>query len=112
MRRYLSLLWTWNRVIDRIPYLLIGVGLFLVKYAIDWTIATQGFGQSWSPLNYLVLSYALPGWEKSRAIVEFAHALNAPSVTMAERVDDRGYQGAYRSNTLKPGPPSAPWPRA
>jgi uncharacterized membrane protein YhaH (DUF805 family) len=54
MHRYLSLLWTWNRVIDRLPYLVIGVGLFLVKYAIDWTIATQGFGQAWSPLNYLI----------------------------------------------------------
>jgi uncharacterized membrane protein YhaH (DUF805 family) len=49
-----SLLWTWNRTIDRLPYLLTGVGLFLVKFAIDWTIATQGFGQPWSPFNYLV----------------------------------------------------------
>src|SRR5262249_19244116 len=40
--------------IDRGPYLLTGVILFLVKFAIDWTIATQGFGQSWSPLNYLI----------------------------------------------------------
>jgi uncharacterized membrane protein YhaH (DUF805 family) len=64
MRRYLSLLWTWNRVIDRIPYLLIGVGLFLVKYAIDWTIATQGFGQSWSPLNYLI-------WPNDRVVRVF-----------------------------------------
>ena len=64
MRRYLSLLWTWNRVIDRMPYLLIGVGLFLVKYAIDWTIATQGFGQSWSPLNYLI-------WPNDRVVRVF-----------------------------------------
>ncbi len=64
MRRYLSLLWTWNRVIDRLPYLLIGVGLFLVKYAIDWTIATQGFGQSWSPLNYLI-------WPNDRVVRVF-----------------------------------------
>jgi hypothetical protein len=49
-----SLLWTWNRTIDRGPYLLTGVLLFLVKFAIDWTIATQGFGRPWSPLNYLV----------------------------------------------------------
>lgn len=49
-----SLLWTWNRTIDRIPYLLVGALLFLVKYAIDWLIATEGFRQSWSPLNYLI----------------------------------------------------------
>jgi hypothetical protein len=49
-----SLLWTWNRTVDRVPYLVAGVLLFLVKFAIDWTIATQVFGQPWSPLNYLV----------------------------------------------------------
>ena len=54
MHTQLSLLWTWNRVIHRVPYLLTGVLLFLVKYAIDWTIATHGFGLSWSPLNYLI----------------------------------------------------------
>jgi uncharacterized membrane protein YhaH (DUF805 family) len=54
MYMQLSLLWTWNRTIDRTPYLLTGVVLFLVKFAIDWTIATQAFGQPWSPFNYLV----------------------------------------------------------
>ena len=49
-----SLLWTWNRTIDRVPYLLTGGFLFLVKFAIDWTIATTGFGLSWSPFNYLI----------------------------------------------------------
>jgi uncharacterized membrane protein YhaH (DUF805 family) len=49
-----SLFWNWNRVLDRAPYLLTGVLLFLVKFAIDWTIATRGFGQPWSPLNYLI----------------------------------------------------------
>src|SRR5260370_12569753 len=34
--------------------MLTGALFFLVKYAIDWTIATQGFGLSWSPLNYLI----------------------------------------------------------
>jgi hypothetical protein len=51
-----SLLWTWNRTIDRVPYLLTGAILFLVKFAIDWTIATQGFGLDWSPLNYVFLN--------------------------------------------------------
>ena len=54
MRIQLSLLWTWHRTIDRVPYLLAGVLLFLVKFAIDWTIATQVFSQSWSPFNYLL----------------------------------------------------------
>src|SRR5437660_2085766 len=54
MRFQPSLLWTWNRTIDRVPYLLTGALLFLVKFAIDWTIATQGFGQAWSPVNYLI----------------------------------------------------------
>ncbi len=40
--------------IDRLPYLLIGVALVCVKFAIDWTIASQAFGRSWSPLNYLI----------------------------------------------------------
>src|SRR5438132_1071345 len=43
----------WTRRVDRMPYLVIGVVLFLVKYAIDWTIAAS-FGESWSPLNYLI----------------------------------------------------------
>jgi len=50
----LSRLWTRNRTIDRLPYLLTGMFLFLVKFTIDWTIATQGFGKSWSPLNYVI----------------------------------------------------------
>lgn len=54
MWRKLCVLWTINRPIDRIPYLLTGVVLFIVKYAIDWTIARQVFGISWSPINYLI----------------------------------------------------------
>ena len=57
-----SLLWTWNRTIDRVPYLLTGALLFLVKFAIDWTVATQFFRQPWSPLNYLIW----PNASKSR----------------------------------------------
>jgi hypothetical protein len=54
MRFHPSLLWRWNGTIDRLAYVLIGAGLFLVKYGIDWTLASQVFGQSWSPLNYLI----------------------------------------------------------
>ena len=49
-----SLLWTWNRAIDRAPYLLAGSALFAVKFAIDWAIAGWVFGKSWSPINYLI----------------------------------------------------------
>jgi hypothetical protein len=49
-----SLFWTWHRTIDRVPYLVTGFLLFLVKFGIDWTIATQYFGRPWSPFNYLI----------------------------------------------------------
>jgi hypothetical protein len=40
--------------IDRLPYLVTGLVLFLVKYGIDWLISTQLFGRPWTPLNYLI----------------------------------------------------------
>ncbi len=72
-----SMLWTWNRTIDRVPYLLTGVVLFLVKFAIDWTIATQGFGQPWSPFNYLI-------WPNDRVlrVAELTDPERAFSLTM------------------------------
>jgi hypothetical protein len=54
MRLDPSLLWTWPRAIDRAPYLLTGALLFSVKFALDWAVATWGFGRPWSPLNYLI----------------------------------------------------------
>jgi len=54
MRIQPSLLWTWNRTIDRVPYLLTGFLLFLFKFSIDWRIAKQGFNRAWSPSNYLI----------------------------------------------------------
>ena len=77
MRIQLSLLWTWNRAIDRVPYLLAGVLLFLVKFAIDWTIATQVFSQPWSPVNYLL-------WPNDRVlrVFELGDPEQAFSLTM------------------------------
>ncbi|MBI3411046.1 MAG: SRPBCC family protein [Planctomycetes bacterium] len=49
-----SFLWTWNRTIDRLPYLVTGIALFVVKFCIDWTVATAFYGRSWSVLNYLI----------------------------------------------------------
>ena len=44
----------WSKRQFMIVSAIFGAVLFVVKFAIDWTIATQGFGQSWSPLNYLI----------------------------------------------------------
>ena len=40
----------------------IGVTLFVVKFALDRTVATLGFGRGWSVMNYLIPNeaYALP----------------------------------------------------
>jgi hypothetical protein len=72
-----SLLWTWNRTIDRVPYLVTGVWFFLLKFAIDWTIAGQAFGRAWSPLNYLV-------WPNDRVlrVFELGDPERAFSLTM------------------------------
>src|SRR5437867_357232 len=64
MHNPLSLLWTWNRTLDRRPYLLTGVVLFLVKFAIDWAIATQVFAQTWSLWHYLI-------WPNERSLRVF-----------------------------------------
>lgn len=39
--------------LSRGRYLAIGVALFVVKFALDWTVA-RAFGREWSPLNYLI----------------------------------------------------------
>lgn len=64
MRIAPSLLWTWNHKLDRLPYLLAGVLLFLLKFAIDRTIAAWFFHQDWSPLNYLL-------WPNDRVVRVF-----------------------------------------
>lgn len=61
MKLDLSLLWTWTRTIDRLPYLIAGATLFPVKFAIDWVIATILFQQPWSPWYYLI-------WPNDRAV--------------------------------------------
>lgn len=48
-------LWHWNGTVGRGPYALIGSGLFIVKYFIDWMVSVRGFGRPWSPLDYLNL---------------------------------------------------------
>jgi hypothetical protein len=74
MPSQLSLLWTSNRTIDRGPYVLAGVVLFLVKFAIDWLIATRWFGQTWSLMHYLI-------WPNDRVLRVFD--LTAPDRVFA-----------------------------
>ena len=94
MRDSLSLLWSWNRTIDRLPYLLTGAALFVVKYALDWFIAKQGFHVSWGPMYYLV-------WPNDEAFRIFQltddrrlFALTSRWLSRAERV--RGFRAAVR----------------
>ena len=77
MRIQPALLWTWNARLDRIPYLLVGVSLFAVKFATDWTIARFGFGINWSPINYLI-------WPNDRVlrVFELGDAERGFSLTM------------------------------
>jgi hypothetical protein len=74
MRPQLSFLWTSNRTIDRGPYVLTGVLLFLVKFGLDWLVATRGFGESWSLMHYLI-------WPNDRVLRVFD--LTAPDRVFA-----------------------------
>jgi uncharacterized membrane protein YhaH (DUF805 family) len=77
MQFHSSLLWSWNRTIDRLPYLATGVLLFILKFFIDWTIAAHGFGQHWSPFNYLI-------WPNDQVlrVFELGHEERRFSITM------------------------------
>lgn len=54
MRLKLDRFWSWSATIDPLAYVLIGLGAFAIKFAIDWSIAHFAFGLHWSPINYLV----------------------------------------------------------
>jgi uncharacterized membrane protein YhaH (DUF805 family) len=67
--------------LSRSRYLLIGAVLFLVKYALDSTVAS-GYGRPWSPLNYLVwpdrssvLVFDLPEADRQFGLTMLAIAL-------------------------------------
>lgn len=55
MRTRASNLFRWDGTIDRGPYLVLGVGLLLLKHLLDWLVATMVFQRSWSPFNYFVV---------------------------------------------------------
>lgn len=52
-KEFASLFTLWGSV-SRRRYLLWGVSLFVIKYTIDWLVATQFMGREWSPLRYLI----------------------------------------------------------
>lgn len=54
MRGPFAFLRSKPRTIDRLPYLLAGLGLFAVKFVVDWCVARFGFGRDWSLTSYLV----------------------------------------------------------
>src|SRR5688500_10953481 len=51
-----------SRRIGPAAFFAIGVSLFALKFALDRTVATLGFGRGWSVLNYLIPNetYTLP----------------------------------------------------
>ena len=64
---------SWDHPLDRFPYLLAGVVLMALKFAIDSTIARYAFLRSWSPTNYLV--WPDPNLARREAICDGGHIL-------------------------------------
>lgn len=66
----IQLLFSLHRRIDRRTYFGVGLGLMLLKYAVDASVIRLATGQPWTPLDYLlpVVTWrghaleALPGW--------------------------------------------------
>jgi len=53
VRRFLSTLFSLNETVNRTEFAVLGLGLFVFKYFLDWCIATIGFGLPWSPAYYI-----------------------------------------------------------
>ncbi|CAN5906950.1 hypothetical protein BH23PLA1_BH23PLA1_37900 [soil metagenome] len=43
----------WQGTLERRPFLVVGVGLSIVKYALDSMVAERIFGRPWSPYRYV-----------------------------------------------------------
>jgi uncharacterized membrane protein YhaH (DUF805 family) len=52
MRSLLRRLWHLEGTVSRTTYAISGVVAFVLKYAIDWSIATLVFHRQWTPLSY------------------------------------------------------------
>jgi uncharacterized membrane protein YhaH (DUF805 family) len=45
-------MWGWQGRVGRAAYFSVGMSAFLLKFLIDWLVATRLFGRSWSLLSY------------------------------------------------------------
>jgi uncharacterized membrane protein YhaH (DUF805 family) len=54
-----SLLFGFSRTVTRTPYVVAGLLLFVLKYAVDAAITYGMTGQLWNPLNYLAPLYSI-----------------------------------------------------
>ena len=45
--------WSWSGTIDRGPYAIAGLFLFVIKFGIDRSVSRLLFDRQWTPLNYL-----------------------------------------------------------
>jgi uncharacterized membrane protein YhaH (DUF805 family) len=55
MTLHLSDLYRLDGTVSRSTYLTLGTVLMLIKYGLDWIVATWIFGVEWNPFNYLVV---------------------------------------------------------
>jgi uncharacterized membrane protein YhaH (DUF805 family) len=53
----LSDLWHWQGTVDRVPYLVLGTVLMVIKFGLDWLVAGLVFGRAWHPFHYLMLPH-------------------------------------------------------
>lgn len=57
--RDLTFLWRFDGRVGRLTYALAGLGLFAVKFLIDWSLAHFAFGRDWSLVEYLAPGQAI-----------------------------------------------------
>ncbi|HYE97671.1 MAG TPA: DUF805 domain-containing protein [Planctomycetota bacterium] len=54
MRLRVADLWTWRGTVDRGPFVILGLGLFFIKYNLDRWLVRSMTGKEWIPLHYWV----------------------------------------------------------
>src|SRR4051812_11419865 len=79
MTRTISNLLASNRELTGKSYLLIGLGLFAIKFAIDSGISLLILHRRWSPYNYLNIGAAV-GFPDTRSELAFVWAMLAISI--------------------------------
>ncbi len=71
--------------IDRLPYLFLGITLFLIKFAVDWVVATQLLSRPWSLFNYLSghqVTLLLSGSENDRMFLVTMFIIAVPFIAI------------------------------